>query len=56
MVVEDPPWKRSRRQELEKANTALGADELQSLVLQFKQATSKEVGDGILNAALALIF
>ena len=50
----EPPWKQSKRQRLEQAIVALGEDELQGLVSQFKQATSKQVGDGILRAALAL--
>ena len=55
VVVEDSPWKRSKRQGLEKAIAALENDELQGLVPQFKPATSKEVGDGILKTALAWI-
>ena len=56
VVVEDSPWKRNRRQGLGKAIAALGEDELQVVVSQFKQPTLKEVGDGTLKAALALIF
>ena len=44
-AVADSPWKRSKRQGLEKAIAALGEEELQDMVSQFKQATSKEVGD-----------
>ena len=54
VVVEDPPWRRSKRQGLGKAIAALGEDGLQGLVLQFKQATSQEIGDGTPRAALAV--
>ena len=38
---------------LEKAMTAKGEDELQRMVLQFKQASSEEVGEGILTPIAA---
>ena len=47
VVQEDSPWKRSKRQGLEKAIAVIGNDESQGLVSQFKTATSIEIGDGM---------
>ena len=37
VVLEDSPWKRSKRQGLEKAIAAIGEDELQGVVPHFKK-------------------
>ena len=52
--VEQSPWQHSKKRGMEKAVAAVGEDELQTMVSQFKQAESKQVADGVLKAALAL--
>ena len=56
VVQEDSPWKRSKRQGLEKAIAAIGRDGSQGLVSQFKKATSIEVGDGMAAGFFAVFF